>query len=301
MKLPWNRGGKDKIFVNYRRSDAQGFAGRLADSLTLHFGSDRVFRDVTGINYGQDFEKIIVERIEQACAVVVVIGENWLTATDAGGERRLDDPDDYVLREIAAALEGGVVVIPVLIGGATMPRKEELPDRLADLAMRNAITISDERWSFDVERLAKVLAIDVAGSVTQGKLDSMRLAAVTGLLVGGVFAVAEFSHAAVSWAQGADSLRDAGFTPLVSAIPFFGIILAGVMLLMSVPMIAPAKHKYAWLGVGLASVGTTAPFVAYAVRNVELPSISLVTNFATALSVTLGMLMLVTLTGFREK
>lgn len=301
MRLPWNRGGKDKIFVNYRRSDAQGFAGRLADSLTLHFGSDRVFRDVTGIDYGQDFEQVIVERIEQACAVVVVIGENWLTATSDEGQRRLDDPDDYVLREISAALEGGVVVVPVLIGGATMPRKEELPARLADLAMRNAITISDERWSFDVERLSKVLAIDVAGSVTQGKLDTMRLTALGGLLVGGAFAVAEFSLAAVRWADGADTLRQAGFTPLASAIPFFGIILAGVMLLMSVPMIAPQKRKYAWLGVALATLGTTAPFVAYAIRNVELPSISLVTNFAAALTVTLGMLVLVSMTGFREK
>lgn len=301
MKLPWQRDSKDKIFVNYRRSDAQGFAGRLADSLTVHFGSDRVFRDVTGIDYGQDFEKIIVERIEQACAVVVVIGDSWLTAVNQAGERRLADPEDYVLREIAAALEGGVVVVPVLIGGATMPRKEELPDRLADLAMRNAITISDERWSFDVDRLAKVLAIDVAGSVTQGKLDTMRTLALAGLLVGGAFGVAEFSHSAVSWARGADGLRAAGFTPLESAMPFFGIILAGVMLLMAVPLIGAEKRKYAWLGVVAATVGTTAPFIAYAIRNVDLPSISLVTNFTASLVVTLVMLVLVSLTGFREK
>lgn len=301
MKLPWQRDGKDKIFVNYRRSDAQGFAGRLADSLTLHFGSDRVFRDVTGIDYGQDFEKIIVERIEQACAIVVVIGDSWLTATDESGARRLDDPDDYVLREIAAALEGGVVVVPVLIGGATMPRKEELPERLADLAMRNAITISDERWSFDVERLAKVLAIDVAGSVTQGKLDIMRTTALAGLLVGGSYGLADFSHAVVRWAHGADGLRAAGFTPIESAVPFFGIILAGVMLLMAVPMIGETKRKYAWSGVAVATLGTTAPFVAYAVRNVDLPSISLVTNFTSSLVVTLVMLVLVSLTGFREK
>lgn len=301
MKLPWQRDGKDKIFVNYRRSDAQGFAGRLADSLTLHFGSSRVFRDVTGINYGQDFEQVIVERIEQACAVVVVIGSGWLSATDAQGNLRLSDPGDYVAREIAAALDSGVVVIPVLIGGATMPRKEELPEELADLAMRNAITISDERWAFDVDRLAKVLAIDVAGSVTQGKLDTMRTTALAGLIVGGVFGVAEFSHAAVRWAHGAEGLRAAGFTPLDSAMPFFGIILAGVMLLMSVPLIADERRKFAWLGVVAATVGTIAPFVAYAIRNVELPSVSLVTNFTASLSVTLVMLVLVSLTGFREK
>ena len=43
MPLPWTKSARDKIFVNYRRSDAQGFAGRLADSLTQHFGAERVF------------------------------------------------------------------------------------------------------------------------------------------------------------------------------------------------------------------------------------------------------------------
>ncbi len=301
MQLPWKKSGKDKIFVNYRRSDAQGFAGRLADSLTMHFGSERVFRDVTGIDYGQDFEQVIVQRIEEACAVIVVIGDTWLSAADEAGKARLFDADDYVVREIEAALEGGVVVVPVLIGGATMPRKEELPPRLADLAMRNAITISDERWAFDVERLAKVLAIDVEGSVTQSKLDLMRSIALLGLVLLSLFATLGFTQAAVAWAQGAPSLRAAGFTPLASAMQFFGIILAGVMFLMCVPMIEQARRKYAWAGVGLATIGTTAPFIHYAIRNVELPSISIVINYATSMSVAVGMLALVALVGFREK
>ncbi len=161
MQLPWRKTAKDKIFFNYRRSDAQGFAGRLADSLARHFGSERVFRDVTGIDYGADFEQVIVVCIEQACAVIVVIGDGWLNAVDDQGNARLSNESDYVVREIEAALAGGIVVVPVLIGGATMPRREELPPRLAD---RNAITISNERWAFDVERLAKVLAIDVGRS-----------------------------------------------------------------------------------------------------------------------------------------
>lgn len=301
MKLPWQKSAKDKIFVNYRRSDAQGFAGRLADSLTLHFGSERVFRDVTGINYGQDFEQVIVQRIEEACAVIVVIGPSWLSATDGEGRNRLLDPGDYVMREIVAALQGGVVVVPVLIGGATMPRKDELPPQLADLAMRNAITISDERWSFDVARLAKVLAIDVQGSVTQGRLDLMQMVALSGLFVTSLFTVLKFALATTDWAQGAETLRDAGFTPLASAMQFFGIILAGVMLLVCVPMIEAARRKYALLGVVLATVGTVTPFINYAVRNVQLPSESLVVNFAASMTVTVGMLVLVSLVGFREK
>lgn len=301
MKLPWKQSGKDRIFINYRRSDAQGFAGRLADSLTRHFGSERVFRDVTGIDYGQDFEQVIVERIEEACAVIVVIGDQWLTASDEHGETRLFDEQDYVAREIEAALDAGLVVVPVLINGATMPRREELPERLADLANRNAITISDERWAFDVKRLAKVLAIDVEGSVTQGRLDLMQSAALAGLTLVSIFAALSFSMAVVDWARGAESLRAAGYTPLASAMQFFGIILAGVMFLICIPMIEESRRKYALAGVLLATVGTIAPFVHYAVRNVEYPSVSIVVNFATSMSVAVGMLALIALTGFREK
>ncbi|MAY19865.1 MAG: hypothetical protein CL955_04545 [Erythrobacteraceae bacterium] len=301
MQLPWRKTAKDKVFVNYRRSDAQGFAGRLADSLTRHFGSERVFRDVTGIDYGADFEQVIVERIEQACAVIVVIGGGWLNAVDDQGNARLSDENDYVVREIEAALAGGIVVVPVLIGGATMPRREELPPRLADLANRNAITISDERWAFDVERLAKVLAIDVEGSVTQSKLDLMRAIALAGLTLLSLFATVKFSVAAVEWADGAETLRLAGYTPLASAMQFFGIILAGVMFLICIPMIEASRRKYALAGVLIATAGTIAPFIHYAVRNVEFPSLSIVVNYAVSMSVAVVMLALVALAGFREK
>lgn len=260
-----------------------------------------MFRDVTGIDYGQEFERIIVQRIEDACAIIVVIGDSWLTATDEGGNARLFDPGGYVVREIAAALEGGVVVVPVLIGGATMPRKEELPPQLADLAMRNAITISDERWAFDVDRLAKVLAIDVSGSVTQGKLDLMRAAAIAGLFILGTFATWSFSSAVVAWAQGAENLRSSGFSPLVSAMHFFGVILAGVMFLICIPMIEYNRRKYALMGVAVATVGTIAPFVHYAIRNVDYPSISIVVNYAASMIVGMCMMPRVALAGFREK
>lgn len=301
MTLPWTKQENDKIFVNYRRDDAGGFAGRLSDSLTSHFGSSRVFRDVTGIDYGQDFEQIIDQKIAEACAVIVLISDKWLSVADENGRARLFDPADYVAREIAAALESGIVVIPVLIGGATMPRKEELPEQLAGLSMRNAITISDERWAFDVARLAKVLAIDVAGSVTQGKLDMMRSIALAGLFAGIAFATVEFSFAVVEWAQGTASLKEAGFSPLVSALLFFGIILAGVMTLIATPMIEPTRRKYTWAATILATCGTTAPFINYALRNVELPSVSIVVNFAASIVVAAGMLVLISLAGFREK
>jgi hypothetical protein len=63
MVFPWKKSHSEKIFINYRRDDAGGFAGRLSDSLANYFGCDRVFRDVTDIDYGHDFEQAIDQKL----------------------------------------------------------------------------------------------------------------------------------------------------------------------------------------------------------------------------------------------
>jgi hypothetical protein len=290
---------KVRIFVNYRRDDAGGFAGRLSDTLAAYFGPDRVFRDVTGIDYGSDFERVIDEKLADSGAVVVVIGDKWTSVTNAEGRRRLDDPGDYVIREISAALRGGVPVVPVLIGNARMPRPEELPEALRDLSRRNAITVTDERWDFDVARLARVLAIDVPGSVAQRKLDRLKWLAL-GLLAG-AGAVVTLAFCAALGRGGAGDLIAAGYTPLVSAIPFIAIILAGALILGAVPLIEEAKRKYARAALALAAGGTLASFVWYTLTNDAQPNWALVVNFAASTILTFALLALIALAGFRAK
>lgn len=48
-------------------------------------------------------------------------------------------------------------VIPVLVGGATMPAEAELPPSIAALAVRNAVELQDRRWREDVDALVDVL------------------------------------------------------------------------------------------------------------------------------------------------
>jgi WD40 repeat protein len=76
-----------------------------------------------------------------------------LTATDADGRQRLDDADDIVRLEIAAALERNIRVIPILFEGAVMPRRHQLPESLARLARRNALILRHESFRADVDRL----------------------------------------------------------------------------------------------------------------------------------------------------
>jgi uncharacterized membrane protein YidH (DUF202 family) len=118
-----------------------------------HFGKERVFMDVDALEPGVRFADRIQEEIGSAEAVLVVIGRGWLTAEDLDGSRRLDDPKDFIRLEVGTALRGDPIVIPVLVGGATMPREEELPDDLALLAGRNALTMIDADWHSGLGRL----------------------------------------------------------------------------------------------------------------------------------------------------
>ena len=94
--------------------------------------------DVETIDPGVDFAQMLEARVTNAEVVVVVIGRQWISVRGPGDQLRLDDLTDYVRQEVSAALERDIDVIPVLVGGAAMPRREQLPTELADLAGRQA-------------------------------------------------------------------------------------------------------------------------------------------------------------------
>ena len=154
--LPTSSVRDAKIFINYRREDASGYAGRLYEWLSERFDSDRVFMDISAIKPGVDFITAIETEVAACEVVLVIIGRKWLDCA-AGDQRRLDNPKDFVRLEIAAALSRNTLVIPVLVDDAPMPREQDLPDDLKPLARRHALEISDERWEFDVGRLIDTL------------------------------------------------------------------------------------------------------------------------------------------------
>jgi hypothetical protein len=145
------------IFISYRRDDSEGETGRLFDDLTRAYGSDAVFMDVAGIAPGLDFRKAIDDNVSGCGVFLAVIGSQWATVMGTNGERRLDDPNDFVRLEIASALARNIAVIPVLVHGAKMPHRDLLPDNIKDLAYRNSVEISHARWNSDVELLVGAL------------------------------------------------------------------------------------------------------------------------------------------------
>ena len=146
-----------KVFVSYRREDAQGEAGHLLADLHRRLGEAQVFMDIATISAGEDFG-LAIERAMADCSVVlVVIGKSWLDMRDARGARRLDDPSDWVRLEVESALNGDRKVIPVLVQGSSMPSESLLPASIAALARRNAHEMSARRWDYDFDALAKTL------------------------------------------------------------------------------------------------------------------------------------------------
>ena len=146
-----------RIFISYRRDDSRGYAGRLQGDLSRRYSDEHVFRDVE-IPPGADFGEYITGLVNKCNVVLAIIGPGWLDARDREGERRIDKPDDWVRLEIEQALaRDGVEVIPVLVDGARLPPREELPESLLALRRRNAFELSDRRWDYDVSQLGQHL------------------------------------------------------------------------------------------------------------------------------------------------
>jgi hypothetical protein len=146
------------IFISYRRDDSGPYAGRLRDTLSRHFGAEQVFRDLDSVEPGERFPRLIEQEVGSCDALLALIGPTWLSITDRAGRRRLDDPDDFVRLEIAAALgRSDVLVIPVLVGATSVPAAADLPKPLAGLVECNAVRITDENWDAQVARLTGAL------------------------------------------------------------------------------------------------------------------------------------------------
>jgi hypothetical protein len=175
-----------RIFINYRRDDSAGYAGRIHDALASTFGSDSVFIDIDDIKPGVDYVSTIEERIAGCDVMLALIGNRWLDSQDATGRRRLDDPADFVRVEIERALARHIRVIPVLLGTASMPGQADLPPDMSQLATLEATALSDSRWQYDMSQLTNAVggpALPHAGRRARWIASALAAVAIVGAVL----------------------------------------------------------------------------------------------------------------------
>jgi pterin-4a-carbinolamine dehydratase len=148
----------NRIFINYRRLDAQADAGRLFTTLQHELADTKTFLDTSTIAPGAEWPEEIRGAVTSAGSVVVLIGPDWLRAgADAFGQRPIDSSSDWVRREIETALEQEKHIVPVLLRQATMPPPEVLPPSVRSLTTRQALEVRSAYWDHDVKLLIQQL------------------------------------------------------------------------------------------------------------------------------------------------
>ncbi len=132
-----------KIFVSYRRDDSRDAVVPLCERLGDAFGEHNVFRDEDSVAPGGGFMGGVIGGIYTADLILVAVGPSWLTVTDSRGRRRIDDKNDAVRMEVGGALASRRPTIPLLVHGASMPGRRELPRDIRNFASLSALTIPD--------------------------------------------------------------------------------------------------------------------------------------------------------------
>jgi hypothetical protein len=187
-----------KIFVSYRREPDQYVAGNLSRELRRHFGDSQVFRDKESIEGGVSWKQHVLNEIDRDSVLLVLIGQKWGDARDAGGNRRLDKPDDPIRLEIADAMRDGAAIIPLLLENAQMPPASELPQELIAFAELNALKLRDGDWEADVvkivQRLEKLGAKRVAGADSQPGTPKRSAKAIWSLVIVALITLAFFTE-----------------------------------------------------------------------------------------------------------
>lgn len=154
-----------RVFISYRREDASAYARLIQQALLPHATEAQIFMDRVAIEDGDDFVERITQAVLECDALLVVIGPAWASCETSNGAKRIQQADDFVRLEIETGLQAGRAIIPVLVGGATMPAPGDVPESLQPLLRRHARELSESRWDYDTGELVKRLISITAGKV----------------------------------------------------------------------------------------------------------------------------------------
>jgi hypothetical protein len=203
------------IAISYRREDSVTVAGRLYDRLESAFGKENVFMDFDSIPAGVNFRDYIIAAIERSQLVIALIGPKWVG--EKVDSRRIDEVDDFVRLEITSALARGISVIPVLVNNAEMPRPDQLPSDLRELAFLNALPLDGGRdFQIHAERLVGVIRTvhPPRHGLRARRRKAMKI--IGALAAVFVLAASIFTVVVRPWTKAGETKKPAAPTPVVS-------------------------------------------------------------------------------------
>ena len=155
-----------RIFISYRRSLSSLCASLIHDHMESHFGQNKlVLFDTRTIEAGDVVPEDIQSALDSCEVFLVVIHKDWHKDEDKNGQLRLFQDDDWVRKEIATILRRNeqrppgepepVIILPILMGDAEMPKEKEVPEDLSPLCaiQGHKCSLDSRQLKADVDKL----------------------------------------------------------------------------------------------------------------------------------------------------
>jgi len=132
------------IFISYRKQGVdKASALHLAMDMRESLGQDAVFLDEQ-LGVGR-FEDQLLKNVQSCRAMLAVIGPDWNKRIT-----ELQNPGDWVRRELEAGLKRGILMVPVMVDEAQLPGVSDLPDSLRSLFDYQVVHLYPHHWKENV-------------------------------------------------------------------------------------------------------------------------------------------------------
>jgi hypothetical protein len=122
------------LFLSYRHADASESTDRIHEWLEDKLSLDEVFMDVYFLHGGDDWPRMVQEKLSAAQVMLVIIGRHW-------HEGDLRDAKNASRIEIEFALAHNIPIIPVRVDNAEMPSAKGMPESLEPFFALHAIQV----------------------------------------------------------------------------------------------------------------------------------------------------------------
>lgn len=252
-----------RVFICFRSEDTEQLVGRFRDYLDRDFKVGQYFSDEDIVS-GQKWLKRLEAEVGRATVVLCFIGSRWLARTAGESRPRLFEADDVLRQEIEWSLRKrkarSSIVIPVLVDGAKLPRKDEIPESIHGLLAIQAFPLRSRSWAEDYQAIRAELLARAVRPNLRHRLKPSSILAATRALPGRI------TRASRRWRERAASRREAKAAedrarearrtsaafgkPKTLNEPSFGtIVFIGLIILVIVSVVRSSTDTYSIRGV----------------------------------------------------